>query len=81
MYQNNSKKTLKWNENISKRLKEVGPHLDCHLFPIGDVDAQVDVSETSGSDFSDQTIFAAHDELGSRSRSNAGHFVDCFVRV
>ena len=44
-----------------------------HLLPIGDVDAQVDVSEAPGSNLPDEAIFSSHDELGARGGGCARH--------
>ena len=35
----------------------------CYLFTIGDIDTKIDVSETAGTNFPDETVLATHDEL------------------
>ena len=47
--------------------------LDGDLLSVGDVDAEVDVSETAGADLPDQSVLSSDYELGAGGRRGARH--------
>ena len=54
-------------------------YLNSHFLAVGDVDAQVDVAEAPATDFPDQAILPADDELRPRGRRHWSHCVDFLV--
>ncbi len=49
--------------------------LDGDFFAVGDIDAQINVSERARANFPYKAIFATNDELGPRGRGCTGHVV------
>ena len=59
--------------HIATVQKKIYETLLFYLFPIGDIDAEIDVSKTAGTDLPDETVLAAYDELRPRCRWSTRH--------
>lgn len=61
-----------------------GLQFDGNFFTVGDVDSQINVAKRSGTDLSDQSVFAADNKVGAttvdgRARHSQASEFECFV--